>query len=165
MDTPLTNTRHERFCQLVSGSCFGNASKAYTEAGFRATKRDVIYADASRLLSNATVSARIACLRQQRGRELAIDQTRLMELRLQCVYDTSTSWADKLRALDSIEKALGLAQPDQVRHSMAEAVIKFIHTEEPTVPSVIAAPEAVKEIVAMKPAFPSKTDIPGGGIF
>ena len=165
MDTVLKNMRWEAFCQNYSGACFGNAARALIEAGYKARSVQVASVDASKLLANSSISSRIAHLRLQRGKELAIDQTRLMELRLQCVYDTSTSWADKLRALDSIEKALGLAQPDQVRHSMAESTIRFITTEEPTVPSVIAAPitaaepEGVKEIMVTKPAFPPKKNM------
>lgn len=169
MDTePLLNMRHEAFCQLYAGACFGNAARALIEAGFKAKTPQVACVDASKLLTNSSIQARIAHLRQQRGRQLAIDQTRIMELRLAIVYNPDSSDADKLRALDSIEKALGLAQPVKLEHSMAEgAVIRFVHTEEPTVPSVITAPEPeiVKDVVATKPALPSKTDIPGGGIF
>ena len=120
--------RWEAFCQLYSGACFGNASKAYKDAGYKPKSEDSARVDASRLLTNGNVSKRIEHLRKLRGKELAIDQTRLMELRLKIIYNADSSDSDKLRAMDSIEKALGLAQPVKLEHSMAEgAVIKFVN--------------------------------------
>ena len=169
MDTALKNMRWEAFCQLYSGACFGNAARALIEAGYKARSVQVASVDASKLLANSSIQARIAHLRHQRGKELAIDQTRIMELRLQVVYNPDSSDADKLRALDSIEKALGLANPDRIEHSMTNgATIRFITTEEPTVQAVIATPitaPAPEVVLVTKPAFPPKKDSMDIGIF
>jgi phage terminase small subunit len=123
--------RWEAFCQAYSSHCFGNATKAYTEAGYRPKGDASARVDASRLLTNANIENRIAHLRRLRMKELAIDQTRIMELRLKVIYGADSADGDKLRALDSIEKALGLNQPEKVEHSMAEgAVIRFINNSE-----------------------------------
>jgi phage terminase small subunit len=123
--------RWERFCQLYAGACFGNASKAYIDAGYRPKGDDSARKEGSRLLTNVDIEKRIAHLRRLRMKELAIDQTRIMEMRLKIIYNADSGDGDKLRALDSIEKALGLNQPEKVEHSMAEgAVIRFINNSE-----------------------------------
>jgi hypothetical protein len=126
--TPLKNARWEAFCQHYAGGCFGNASKAYSEAGYAVKTPGALQADASRLLRNGIVFDRVTFLRKQRMKELAIDQTRIMEMRLKVIYGQDSSDSDRLRALDSIEKAMGWHQPEKVEHSMAEgAVIRFVN--------------------------------------
>lgn len=127
---PLANMRWEAFCQLYSSSCFGNAARAYRQAGYKPKTDGAAAAEACRLLINDNVDKRIAYLRKLRAKELAIDATRIMEMRLKIIYSADASDSDKLRALDSIEKALGLNQPEKIEHSMAEGtVIKFVTDE------------------------------------
>jgi hypothetical protein len=126
--TPLANPRHEAFCQLYAGACFGNGSRAYSEAGYRPKNEATARAEASRLLAKDNVWERVQHLRKLRMKDLAIDQTRVMELRLKVIYGQDSSDSDRLRALDSIEKAMGWHQPEKVEHSMAEgAVIRFVN--------------------------------------
>ena len=61
LGTPLTNQKHERFAQLVvSGR---PQSRAFIEAGFKGATDNAINANASRLITNDKVAARIAELR------------------------------------------------------------------------------------------------------
>ncbi len=125
---PLKNMRWEAFCQAYSSSCFGNAARAYREAGYKPQSDRAAANEGSRLLGNVGIESRISHLRRLRMKELAIDQTRIMELRLKVIYGADSADGDKLRALDSIEKALGLNQPEKVEHSMAEGTtIRFVN--------------------------------------
>lgn len=79
------------------------------------------------MLSKVGIKSRISYLRRIRFEQLAIDQTRIMELRLQIVYDKEEASNNKLSALKDIEKALGLTEPDKqdIKLTGAVTVIKF----------------------------------------
>ena len=111
---PLENIRHERFAVLYSGECFGNASKAYQGAGYRPKTHKTAGNEGSRLLENVGILARVRYLRKQHQSLLAIDCTRILELRLQVVYDRDAPTGDRLAALRDVEKSLGLDRPQKV---------------------------------------------------
>jgi hypothetical protein len=136
---PLSNPRREKFCQLYSGACFGNASKAYSEAGFKPKDCNSAKADSARLMRAPAVRARVSWLRREAEAMLAIDRTRVMEIRMKCAYDQEAAWNERLTALRDIEKAMGWCAPERVEHSMAEgAVIRFVQTAQE--PAAVSAP-------------------------
>lgn len=121
---PLENIRHERFAVLYSGECFGNASKAYQGAGYRPKCENSVRIDASRLLTNANIMARISFLRSALGKTLAIDCTRILELRLQIAYDRDEQGSTRLQALRDVERALGLEAPQRIEQTGSILVIE-----------------------------------------
>jgi phage terminase small subunit len=119
--------RWERFAQLYAGSCFGNATRAYMEAGYKPKTDSATRAESSRLLANDNVSSRVSFLRKQMMASIGLDALQIMRGRMKIAFGADTSDGDRLRAFDALEKALGLNQPEKVEHSMAEgAVIRFI---------------------------------------
>jgi len=72
----LTNTRHELFAQAIASGNSG--SKAYVQAGYDA-KGNAAEVNASRLLRNAQVEARIAQLRGEAAKAAQVDRTWLLE--------------------------------------------------------------------------------------
>lgn len=63
--------QQERFCQLIAQG--KNQTDAYVEAGYKCKSPDVAKANASRLIANANVSARIANLRAMAAEATQID--------------------------------------------------------------------------------------------
>jgi phage terminase small subunit len=128
MDKPLENFRHERFCQLYAGALFGNGTQAYIEAGYRPKEADTASAQASMLLRKGKVWARIQYLREISMNELDIDRRRILEMRLEIAKDSQAGRADRLKALDALEKSLGLEAATKVELSgkvEVQAAVKF----------------------------------------
>lgn len=63
----LKNVKWERFCVEYAKS--GNAPQSYKKAGYKAKTENSINTNASRLLKNATIQARLAELREETHRE------------------------------------------------------------------------------------------------
>ena len=74
MDKPLNNPRHEKFAQLYTKE--PNASKAYRDAGFKATGNGA-EVNASKLLRLAKVARRIDFLRSKTEKKLEISREAL----------------------------------------------------------------------------------------
>lgn len=111
---PLKNDRHEKFCQLYSGSCFGNTAAAYKQAGYSPRTSAAATSEAWRLFRNDDIARRVAFLRAEAMKQLPIDRARILELRLLCMNDKTASWTDRLRAASDIEKSLGLTEAVKV---------------------------------------------------
>jgi len=136
--TVLKNLRREAFCQHYAGDCWGNATEAYRRAGYAERHAKQC---ASRLLSFADCKARIASLRDERIQAMAIDRAWILERR-KTIAETAEA-GDRLRALDQLEKSLGLSTPERTicehQHSGA---IQQQHT-------VAAAPETLASLWAL----------------
>lgn len=70
-DSPLTNSRHETFAQLVAGG--KSETGAYFEV-YKTKSRNVARINASRLLTNASVRARIRFLQDQNAAANALSR-------------------------------------------------------------------------------------------
>lgn len=118
MGTTLANPRHERFCQLYAGECFGNGTDAYNQAGYKCG-RDAARNNASDLLAKPCIRARVKELRSAIEDQLQIDQLWIAQNRKRIAEDGSAYKADRLAALRDLEKALGYVAPDtsNVTHS------------------------------------------------
>ncbi len=105
----LRSRKRETYCQEVAGECWGNNTEAYCRA-FGATDRDAASASAARLMRDATVKARIAYLREDSISRMGVDRVWILEKRKHIV-EHSRNAADRLRALEDLEKSLGLDAP------------------------------------------------------
>jgi phage terminase small subunit len=113
---PLKNQRHEAFCQAYAGKAFGFAGNAYREAGYHTRTDAAADSNGWKLLRKTEISSRVAFLREERRKQLAIDATRILELRLQIAYSDAFP-SDKLAALRDVERSLGLQTPE--KHEIA----------------------------------------------
>jgi hypothetical protein len=130
---PLNNPRWEAFCQAFAGKAFGFAGRAYRMAGYR--PKDDAYADTNgwALRRKTEVSERIAFLREERRKQLAIDAAGILERRLAVADDPETKPADRIAALKDIERSLGLQLPEKVQaeHSgVQELVVRIVGNEK-----------------------------------
>ncbi len=129
---PLKNPRWEAFCQAFAGKAFGFAGRAYRMAGYR--PKDDAYADTNgwALRRKTEVSERIAFLREERRKQLAIDAARILEMRLAIAESEECKPTDRISALKDIERSLGLQQPEKVQaeHSGSQEVIVRIVRNE-----------------------------------
>lgn len=132
-EQPLMNPRWEAFCQAFAGKAFGFAGRAYRAAGYK-PKTD---ADADncgwRLRTNVEVSERIAYLREERRKQLAIDAAGILERRLAIADDPDTKAGDRIAALKDVERSLGLQVPEKVQaeHSGTnEVVVRIVHGKD-----------------------------------
>jgi hypothetical protein len=138
---PLPNTRHERFCQeIIKGQ---NATDAYCAAGYKA-EGGAARANASRLLTDANVQARIAELNAGAAEKAEISKARFTKdlLRLaekseamegpaamsaarQCYMD-----AAKLNGMIVERKEMGPAGIfEELERMNADELRDFIHRE------------------------------------
>ena len=117
MNEPLENIRHETFCQLYAGKCFGYAGRAYRQAGFKSKTAASAMAEGSRLLRNDKVWSRIKHLREEMRQKMAIDALKILEMRIEIANDGKSRKSDKLAALKDVERSLGLELPARLEHS------------------------------------------------
>lgn len=108
----LRSRKRESFCQEVAGECWGNNTEAYCRA-FGATDRDAAGASAARLMRDATVRARIAFLRDESVERMGVDRLWILEKRKH-IAEHSRNAADRLRALEDLERSLGLTEPVKI---------------------------------------------------
>jgi hypothetical protein len=120
MNEPLKNMRHERFCQLYAGKCFGYAGRAY-KAVFKCKANS---ADESgyRLLRNVQIWNRIKYLREDIRQHMAVDAAKILTMRMQIAKDGKARKSDKLTALKDVERSLGLELPSKMELSGAVKV-------------------------------------------
>ena len=105
----LRSRKRETFCQEVAGECWGNNTEAYCRA-FGVTDRDAAGASAARLMRDPVVRARIGYLRDESVERMGVDRLWILEKRKHIVEHARNA-ADKLRALEDLEKSLGLDAP------------------------------------------------------
>jgi uncharacterized protein (DUF2132 family) len=105
----LRSRKREAFCQQVAGECWGNNTEAYCRA-FGATDRDAAGASAARLSRDPAVKARIAFLREESIARMGVDRAYILDKR-KFIAEHGRNMADRLHALDAMEKSLGLDAP------------------------------------------------------
>lgn len=106
---PLRSKRRELFCLEVSGECWGNNTEAYCRA-FGVSDRNAGGASAARLLRDPLVKARITWLRNEAVERMGVDRAYLLDKR-KYIAEHGKNMADRLHALDAMEKSLGLDAP------------------------------------------------------
>lgn len=114
---PLRNRKRERFCQLLAGENYDNQTEAYHVA-FEVEDRAACRAASSRLMRDPEVTARLAHLRSDAVSRLGVDRLYILAKR-KYIAEHARSTADRLRALDDLERSLGLDEPVKidVQHS------------------------------------------------
>ena len=123
MNQPLDNIRHEKFCQLYSGRCYGFANRAYKLAGFNPKDDKSARSEGSKLLTNPNIWARIKHLREEMRQKMAIDASEILKLRLEIAKNRKKGTGDRLSALKDVERSLGLETPEKVELDIKGAVL------------------------------------------
>lgn len=96
----------ENFC--VEFVRCGNATEAYKNAGYKARSDKVAGVCAAKLLGNARVQQRIAELRSEMDSHKIMDAAERRELLTQFARDEETGKADRLKAMDLLNKMDGV---------------------------------------------------------
>ena len=77
---PLLNVRHELFCQLYAGKCWGNGAKAYRQA-YDTKAQDASASNSVRLLAEfPTVQERVRYLRAQNFKVIEMDREEILQI-------------------------------------------------------------------------------------
>ena len=105
----LRSRKRETYCQEIAGECWGNNTEAYCRA-FGVADRAAASASAARLMRDPVIRARIGYLRDESIERMGVDRAWILEKRKHIVEHARNS-ADKLRALEDLEKSLGLDAP------------------------------------------------------
>ena len=101
-DSPLTNSRHEIFAQLVAGG--KSETGAYFEV-YKTKSRNVARINASRLLTNAPVRARVNFLKAQNARQNALSRAEKRQLLAQIAREGENG--DRIRAIQEDNRMTG----------------------------------------------------------
>lgn len=96
----------ENFC-MEFVRC-GNATEAYKNAGYKVRSDKVAGVCAAKLLGNARVQQRIAELRREMDSHKIMDAAERRELLTQFARDEETGKADRLKAMDLLNKMDGV---------------------------------------------------------
>ena len=99
--------------QLMENFCVefvrcGNATEAYKRAGYKVRSDKVAGVAAARLLGNVRVQSRIAELREELDSHKIMDAAERRELLTQFARDEETGKADRLKAMDLLNKMDGV---------------------------------------------------------
>ena len=86
----------------------GNATEAYKNAGYKVRSDKVAGVCAAKLLGNARVQQRIAELRREMDSHKIMDAAERRELLTQFARDEETGKADRLKAMDLLNKMDGV---------------------------------------------------------
>ena len=105
----LRSRKRETYCQEIAGECWGNNTEAYCRA-FGVTDRDAASASAARLMRDPVIRARIAFLREELVTRMGVDRAYILDKR-KYIAEHGRNMADRLHALDAMEKSLGLDAP------------------------------------------------------
>lgn len=140
----LDNPRHERFAQFVAKGM--EQAQAYREAGFSSVG-EAAKANASRLMKDEGVAARVAELKAETERECRISKRKLMDYlcdvlevpagevqedhKLCQAYkhtesERSIKMPDKLRAAELLAKLCGWNEPEKVTHEAGDALLDLL---------------------------------------
>jgi hypothetical protein len=161
----LRSRKRETYCQEIAGECWGNNTEAYCRA-FGATDRDAASASAARLMRDPVVRARIGYLRDESVERMGVDRLWILEKRKHIVEHARNA-ADKLRALEDLEKSLGLDAPlkleinqnTNVNLSGMAGVVKIENAAE--FARIMEAVRAAGERETAKPADVVEIDVAG----
>lgn len=141
--------KQERFCQLVVK--YGNQSKAYREAYDvkESTKQTTCDVNASKMMSDTNILQRVEVLRDSEKKAHKIDRDFIINGYLEIINDTNhvfkladlknadtdaskrfyklkelTSNTDKIRAMESLAKMLGLNAPEKVEKDIKIEIVE-----------------------------------------
>lgn len=128
MSDTLRNPRWEAFARAYAGDCWGNAGRAYVAAGYSENGAGQA---GHRLLKNVEIGERIKALREERYRMMAVDRAWILAERLKIAADPDAGRADRLKALEHIERSIGAAEPERVKVEHSGAT-EHRHTVEVT---------------------------------
>jgi len=127
---PLENVQWELFCQHYAGDCYGRYGEAYIAAGYSSRDNANASASASRLAKRQEISSRIKFLREQKLKELEIDQLWIAEQR-KYIAEHAEKEIDRLRALKDLEKGLGLLPLNHKEDGHPQEEIKIVFNGRP----------------------------------
>lgn len=96
----------ENFC--VEFVRCGNATETYKRAGYKVRSDNTAAVCAAKLLRNAKVQSRIAELRREMDSHKIMDAAERRELLTQFARDEETGKADRLKAMDLLNKMDGV---------------------------------------------------------
>ena len=96
----------ENFCLEIEQS--GNGTEAYKKAGYKVKSDNAAAVGAAKLLRKAKVQQRIAELRSEMDSHKIMDAAERRELLTRFARDEDTGKADRLRAMDLLNKMDGV---------------------------------------------------------
>ena len=96
----------ENFCLEIVQS--GNGTEAYKKAGYKVKSDNAAAVGAAKLLRKAKVQKRIAELRSEMDSHKIMDAAERRELLTQFARDEETGKADRLKAMDLLNKMDGV---------------------------------------------------------
>lgn len=96
----------ENFCLEIVQS--GNGTEAYKKAGYKVKSDNAAAVGAAKLLRNAKVQSRIAELRSEMDSHKIMDAAERRELLTRFARDEETGKADRLKAMDLLNKMDGV---------------------------------------------------------
>ena len=96
----------ENFCLEIVQS--GNGTEAYKKAGYKVKSDNAAAVGAAKLLRKAKVQKRIAELRSEMDSHKIMDAVERRELLTQFARDEETGKADRLKAMDLLNKMDGV---------------------------------------------------------
>lgn len=97
--------RQEKFCREFIKT--GNATKAYKKAGYDTEDYDAIRSNASRLLTNDNVKARLEELRRKAEAKEILSASQIRALLTNIATDKESSKLEVMKALDILNKMNG----------------------------------------------------------
>ena len=106
-NSPLKNSKHEKFAQLVANG------KSETDAYFDVYKtksRNVARINASRLLTNASVRARVKMLQEENAKANALSRAEKRNILAGLARDKKQSAKDRISAIQEDNKMTGDAE-------------------------------------------------------
>jgi phage terminase small subunit len=129
---PLKNLRWENFCQNYAGKAWGCGAKAYLMAGYSPKDNKAASDYAGQLLKKPLIMTRIDKIRQEKLESLKIDSLWIAEQRKKIIEESDKN-SDRLRALNDLERGLGLLPPDRVKiENNAEIKLVFEGKDDQT---------------------------------
>ena len=123
----LKNDRHERFCQEYVIDL--NATRAYRKV-YKCSKDNARRAG-SRLLKNEDVAKRVTCLQSKANTQTELTAKKVLEAYEKIAFapkKARVSAKDRLRALDSLGKHLGIFEKDNAQSKPITPQIVFFGT-------------------------------------
>lgn len=96
----------ENFCLEIVQS--GNGTEAYKKAGYKVKSDNAAAVGAAKLLRKAKIQQRIAELRREMDSHKIMDAAERRELLTQFARDEETGKADRLKAMDLLNKMDGV---------------------------------------------------------
>ena len=94
--------RQEAFCMAYAKS--GNATEAYKQAGYKVKTDKAAGVNAARLLGNARIKARLKEIGEQTNTSKVLSIQQRKELLTEFATDSDTAKADRLKAVDILNK-------------------------------------------------------------